>query len=124
VPISTLKKRAEFLRVRSGRRWSTLSFTLEARTRASDAEASGARVGFTVSKKVGNAVVRNRVRRRLRALVRALQPDTLRADCDYVLIARPAAADRSYQALESDLAVAITRVHQPRPPPRRNRAAG
>jgi len=122
VPISTLKNRAEFLRVRSGRRWSTPSFALEARSRASEAEATGARVGFTVSKKVGNAVVRNRVRRRLKALVRALRPDSLRADYDYVLIARPAAADRSYQELQSDLEVAIARVHQPRPPQRRNRA--
>lgn len=121
MPISTLKRRAEFLRVRAGRRWSTPAFALEARARPDSGESPGARVGFTVSKKVGNAVVRNRVRRRLRALVRDLDPGALRANYDYVLIARPAAAERSYRDLASDLQVALSRVHQPRPQQRRNR---
>lgn len=69
-------------------------------------------------------MVRNRVRRRLRALVRELNPEALRANYDYVLIARPAAAERSYRDLATDLQLALSRVHQPRPPQRRNRAQG
>ena len=64
---TTLKKRSDFLWVRGGRRWSAAAFVLEARTRQNVADAEcPARFGFTVSKKVGGAVVRNRVRRRLR----------------------------------------------------------
>jgi ribonuclease P protein component len=121
VALSTLKKRAEFLRVRGGPRWSTPAFVLEARSRpAAAAAAAGARFGFTVSKKVGGAVVRNRVRRRLRALVAALDPGRLRQDFDYVLIARPGAEHRSYHDLETDLDQAIDRVHRPRGRERRS----
>ena len=108
----TLKKRAEFLRVKGGPRWSTPAFALETRSR-SEAPQDPPRFGFTVSKKVGGAVVRNRIRRRLRALVAALDPTSLRVGCDYVLIARPAAAERAYAQLKSDLEQALTRVHRP-----------
>jgi ribonuclease P protein component len=121
VALSTLKKRAEFLRVRGGPRRSTPAFVLEARSRPTRAAtATGARFGFTVSKKVGGAVVRNRVRRRLRALVAALDPGRLRQDFDYVLIARPGAELRSYHDLETDLDQAIDRVHRPRGRERRS----
>jgi ribonuclease P protein component len=112
--LSTLKKRAEFLRMRSGRRWSNSAFVLEARSRPNDANGpAGARFGFTVSKKIGNAVVRNRVRRRLRALAAALDPAQVRQGFDYVLIARAGAADRAYLDLKADLDQALARVHQP-----------
>ena len=112
--LSTLKKRSEFLAVRNGRRWSNSSFVLEARLRPEDAAApSGARFGFTVSKKIGGAVVRNRVRRRLRALAAALAPDQVRQGYDYVLIARPGAVERAYGDLKADLEQALARVHQP-----------
>jgi ribonuclease P protein component len=109
---ATIKKRAEFLRVKGGPRWSTPAFVLETRTR-SEAPQDPPRFGFTVSKKVGGAVVRNRIRRRLRALVAALDPTYLRVGCDYVLIARPAAAERAYAQLKTDLEQALTRVHRP-----------
>lgn len=80
-----------------------------------------ARFGFTVSKKIGGAVVRNRVRRRLRALVAALEPGQVRQGCDYVLIARPGAVERPYQELRSDLEQALARVHRPQAPARRPR---
>ena len=118
--LSTLKKRADFLRVRGGPRWSTPAFVLEARAHSVDAQEPGARVGFTVSKKVGGAVVRNRVRRRLRALVAALAPEKLRTGFDYVLIARPGAELRSYQDLAADLDQALDRVHRPRGRERRS----
>jgi len=110
--LSTLKKRAEFLQVRGGRRWSNSAFVLEARSRpANSGVPVGARFGFTVSKKIGGAVVRNRVRRRLRALVAALDPGQLRQSFDYVLIARPGAVDRAYLDLKADLEQALARVH-------------
>lgn len=110
---ATLKKRSEFLWVRGGRRWSAAAFVLEARGRQNVADAEApARFGFTVSKKVGGAVVRNRVRRRLRALTAALSPDQLRPGFDYVLIARSAAVDRSFADLKADLDQALARVHQ------------
>ena len=112
--LATLKKRSEFLRVRGGRRWSTSAFVLEARARPGEATASeGARFGFTVSKKIGGAVIRNRVRRRLRALAAALGPSQVRQRYDYVLIARPGAVERAYCDLKADLEQALNRVHQP-----------
>ena len=114
--LSTLKKRAEFLRIRGGRRWSNSAFVLEARSRPNAANGpAGARFGFTVSKKIGGAVVRNRVRRRLRALAAALAPDQVRQSFDYVLIARPGAVDRAYLDLKADLDQALARVRQPAP---------
>jgi len=114
VALSTLKRRAEFLRVRGGLRWSTPAFVLEARARSAEPSEPAARFGFTVSKKVGGAVVRNLVRRRLRALVTALDPSRVREGYDYVLIARPGAEERSYQQLAADLDQALDRVHRPR----------
>jgi ribonuclease P protein component len=122
VALSTLKTRAEFLRVRNGRRWSLPAFVLEARSRAEEPRGSvGARFGFTVSKKIGSAVVRNRVRRRLRAIVAGLDPAQVRPDHDYVLIARPGAVDRAYGDLKADLEQALTHVHQPGAQGRRGR---
>jgi ribonuclease P protein component len=111
--VNTLKKRSEFLWVRGGRRWSAAAFVLEARDRQNVAGGkTPARFGYTVSKKVGGAVLRNRVRRRLRALTAALAPDQVRPGFDYVLIARTAAAERPFADLKADLDQALTRVHQ------------
>ena len=107
--------------MRGGPRWSTPAFVLEARSRPSaPAPPVGARFGFTVSKKVGGAVVRNRVRRRLRALVAALDTGRLRQNFDYVVIARPGAEQRRYRDLEADLDEALDRVHRPRGRERRS----
>ncbi|MCL4767551.1 MAG: ribonuclease P protein component [Hyphomicrobiaceae bacterium] len=114
--MTTLKRRAEFLRVRGGPRWGTPALVVEAKPRAGgDAEAGGeapgARLGFTVSKKVGRAVVRNRIRRRLKAAARELMA-LAHPGVDYVIIARPAAVDRPYAELKADLAQALARVHR------------
>ena len=69
------------------------------------------RVGFTVSKKVGNAVERNRVRRRLREVVRLSDTGRLLAGNDYVLIGRRAALDLSFVRLAEDFAGALKRIH-------------
>jgi ribonuclease P protein component len=69
-------------------------------------------VGFTASRKVGNAVVRNRAKRRLRAAAAALLPRAGRPGTDYVLIARAATVERPYAALLGDLAAALGRVER------------
>ncbi|WP_072369702.1 ribonuclease P protein component [Hyphomicrobium sp. NDB2Meth4] len=110
---ATLKKRSEFLWVRGGRRWSAPTFVLEARARRDEPEPGPARFGFTVSKKVGGAVQRNRIRRRFRALTAALRADQMLPGFDYVIIARTGAIDRAFPDLRADLDLALTRVHQP-----------
>ena len=113
--VVTLKRRSEFLRIRKGARWATPAFVLEAKPRvAGDSTAAGnfARFGFTVTKQVGKAVERNRIRRRLRAAVRNVQEHHARRDFDYVLIARRAALDAAYPALVADLQKALERVHR------------
>ena len=120
--LQTLKIRPEFLRLRGGARWACDCFALETRprqaagTRANGRPApEGPRFGFTVTKAMGNAVARNRIRRRLKAAVQALEPDTAKPNHDYVLIARSAAHGRQFSQLQKALEQALQRVHHPRP---------
>ncbi|MEM6355953.1 MAG: ribonuclease P protein component [Pseudomonadota bacterium] len=86
---------------------------------ASEVAAASApfRVGYTCSKKVGNAVARNRAKRRLRAAALELLPSLARPGWDYVLIGRAGVtADRSFEALVGDLREALAKVHAPRKP--------
>lgn len=110
-PVARLKRRREFLRVAAARlKAVTPGMVVQACTR-DDAE-SQIRVGFTASRKVGNAVVRNRARRRLKALVDELLPDRGQAATDYVLIARGETATRPFEALRSDLLQALSRLER------------
>ncbi|MEX2631633.1 MAG: ribonuclease P protein component [Tistlia sp.] len=112
--IERLKQRREFLTVAGqGRKWATPGLVLQALHRPEARE--GLRYGLTASRKVGGAVVRNRARRRLRALAERLLPEAGRGDTDYVLIARAATVARPFDALERDLMVALERVARPRP---------
>ena len=122
--LATLKRRPEFLRVRGGARSATPAFVLEGKRRDQPALPETPRFGFTVSKQVGGAVERNRIRRRLKAAVRGILPDHPRGDFDYVLIARRPALDAAFATLVSDLVVALQRVHACTPRNRRGQASG
>jgi len=108
-----LKKRADFVRAAKGARVTARVFTLQARKREGDG-AQGARVGFTVTKKTGNSVVRNRIRRRLREAVRLGQALSLRPDHDYVLIARRDALSLDFRALGQELERALHKLNDPK----------
>ena len=89
----------------------TPGFTLQARARP-EGEVGGVRVGFTCSKKVGNAVARNRAKRRLREVARAVLSIEGREGWDYVLIGRPeVTASLPFEQLLGDLSRALSRVH-------------
>lgn len=113
--LQVLKRRADFLAAARARRQPTAGFLLQARRRAPDEGGPGVRVGFTASKKVGNAVFRNRAKRRLREVARAILPGQGRPGWDYVLVARPGATvERDFASLLSDMERALAAVHAPR----------
>nr|WP_312531093.1 ribonuclease P protein component [Paracoccus sp. (in: a-proteobacteria)] len=118
VQIETLRNRPDFLRAAAARRQGTSGFLLQARKRAEhEADHALVRVGYTCSKKIGNAVIRNRAKRRLRALVREILPAIAKPGWDYVLVGRPGATvGRDFADLKKDLTEAVARVHAPRSP--------
>lgn len=108
-----LRKRAEFLRAASARRQGMPGFLLQARQRGDEGPF---RVGYTCSKKIGNAVARNRAKRRLRAVARAVMPQGARPGWDYVLVGRPQATiARDFADLCADLRTALARIHKAAP---------
>lgn len=108
--ITTLKNRADFLRLRRGRKF-TSAFFIMRHDRADIALPNAARVGYTVTTKCGNAVVRNRIKRRLRVLVHELFPEGAKANTDYILIAlagvTPSVADAPMEALRTAMKRAL-----------------
>ncbi|WP_339086746.1 ribonuclease P protein component [Hyphomicrobium sp. ghe19] len=109
--------RSEFLAVRGGRRSSTPAFLIEMRER-SDAPkraGTGPRFGFTITKKIGNAVTRNRIRRRLKAAFAADLKRRELGSCDYVVVARRAALDRPFAELLGDVSQAMSALTRSRP---------
>ncbi len=109
--LTILRKRADFLKAAAARRVSTPAFNLQIRKR-DEGEAEGIRVGFTCSKKVGNAVARNRAKRRLREVARLTLPTHGRDGYDYVLIGRrDLTAARDFAEMCTDLERALEKAH-------------
>ena len=111
-----IRKRADFLSANSGLRIARPGFVLLARPNGTDTM----RVGFTVTKRIGNAVVRNRMKRRFRALARTILPDEGLPGHDHVLIGREGGIERDYATMEGELRAALARAHAGKgDPPRR-----
>ena len=105
-----LRKRADFLAANGGRRSSAPGFVLLVRDR-SDGDPSK-RIGVTVTRKIGSAVVRNRMKRRLRALAREILPSGGFAGADHVLIGRSGGIERDYGKMRQELATALDRLRR------------
>lgn len=123
MPLTTIKNRRDFLTASSqGRRFVTGSFILQMQKRGADHPAPGeCRFGFTVTRKMGNAVIRNRIKRRLREAVRERGLPLALAGHDYVIISRHKALDTPFADLLRDMEFAFSRiivmknVNSPRP---------
>jgi ribonuclease P protein component len=112
--MTILRKRADFLRAARALRAPAPAFLLQARRRAPDEQPDGLRVGFTCTRKIGNAVTRNRAKRRLRALARLVLPTLGQHGWDYVLVGRPeATVSADFATMQADLEKAMTRIHRP-----------
>ncbi|CCD97890.1 ribonuclease P protein component [Bradyrhizobium sp. STM 3809] len=113
-----LRQRADFLAVADGVRANSPAFVVQRRERG---DQGPVRIGFTVTKKNGTATERNRIRRRLRELVKRLDPLTMRPHSDYVLVGRRDALSRDFLTMLDDLTTALRRLDRPpgRPQPRR-----
>ncbi|MEO8320245.1 MAG: ribonuclease P protein component [Bradyrhizobium sp.] len=108
-----LRQRADFLAVANGARANGAAFVVQGRQRDDDGPV---RIGFTVTKKNGNAPQRNRIRRRLRELVKRLDVISTRPHHDYVLVGRRAALTRDFTIMLEDLRSAMRRLdRQPKP---------
>src|SRR6185369_13097957 len=108
--LNTIKKRADFLAANAGQRTTTPGFILLVRDREDSDPAM--RVGFTVTRKIGGAVVRNRMKRRFRALAREIVPSKGFAGSDHVMIGRAKGIERDFGLLRSELTQALDRLRK------------
>ena len=114
---SVITKRADFLAANRGKRYATPGFVLLVFDRRDDDAAK--RLGITITKKVGNAVVRNRMRRRFRELMREMLADKGKAGADHILIGRDGGIEKDFGELRADIARALDKLNTPtvRPEP-------
>ncbi len=103
-----IKKRSDFLAANRGKRYATPGFVLLIKDRQDDDPAI--RLGITITKKVGNAVVRNRMRRRFRALALEMLGDKGKAGADHVLIGRDGGIEKDFAELRADLTRALDKL--------------
>jgi ribonuclease P protein component len=103
-----LLQRRDFLAAAKAPAVSTPGFVIQGRKRDDNGPA---RVGFTCTKKLGNAVMRNRIRRRIKEAARLTMPTLVETATDYVLIGRGAAETRDFEVLRKDIISAITKLH-------------
>ena len=122
--IATIRKRSDFLAANRGLRVARPGFVLLAHPNGG----AGKRFGITVTKKIGNAVVRNRMKRRFRELLRDALPEEGLPGHDHVLIGRDRGIERDFEKLRSELSAALQRARDgkgdPRRPKRPRRPAG
>ncbi len=112
VRLDGLRKRADFLALNRARRQATATMIVQARPREDGSPL--VRVGFTCSKKLGNAVLRNRAKRRLRAAAREILATCARPGWDYALIGRPGTtATAPFERIRADLRHALEKCHPP-----------
>ena len=106
-----LRQRADFLAVANGARANSPAFVLQSLDRKSlgHDDSGPIRIGFTVTKKNGNAPERNRIRRRLRELVKRLDPVSMQPHHDYVLVGRRDALSRDFTTMLDDLRIAFAK---------------
>lgn len=107
-----LKKRKDFLKAAKDITMVTKNVMLQAACRLSDENVNNARIGFTATKKLGKANVRNRVKRRLRAIIQELYPDVTLDNVDYVLVGRFNTYSCSYQDLKKDIIWAFKKTNK------------
>ena len=107
-----LKQRADFVAAAKGPRMASPAFVVQSRPRN---DGGPVRIGFTVTKKVGTATERNRVRRRLRELVKRLDAKSMHPHCDYVIVGRRSALDRGFETMFNDLRSALSRLERQTP---------
>ena len=103
-----LKRRQDFVAAAKAVSWGMPAFMMQLRKRDDDGPA---RLGFTCTKKLGNAVMRNRIKRRLKESSRLALSTIAKASCDYVIIGRSSAETRAFDILQSDLISAVQRLH-------------
>jgi len=117
VPLSRLKRREDFLAAGKCKRIATTTMVVQFRDRSAETPSycsenpHSIRVGFTVTRKTGNSVVRNRIKRRMREASRAVIAVHGKPDGDYVLIGRTACAEKPYHELIRDLSYAMRKLH-------------
>ena len=115
--LHTLRNRREFLAVAKGNKQVRKGLVLQARSRKPNTRinATAIRFGLTATKKIGNAVIRNRTRRRLRALAREILSAHGQPGYDYVLIGRAATKHQTWEGLRTDMCSALKKVHKAKP---------
>ncbi len=122
--IAIIRKRADFVSANRGIRVARPGFVLLVNRDVVQADEADLRFGVTVTKKIGNAVVRNRMKRRFRALLREALPQAGIAGADHVLIGREGGVERDFALLREELAIALSRAAAGKGDPPRKRSGG